>query len=254
VIRLKDRTVVDSTVPDVEVAIDPGSKHTGIAVFHTHNGARSGLFALQLDHRGSRIHDRLTARAAYRRRRRSANLRYRTPRFRNRRRRAGWLPPSLQHRVDTTMSWMARLCRWAPLRAVHVERTAFDTQLLQDPEIAGIEYQQGTLHGFEIREYLLEKWGRMCAYCDATDTPLNIDHVRPQARGGSDRVSNLTLACVGCNQAKGSLPVAVFLVDDPERLKRILAQAKAPLRDAAAVNATRWALWRSLVTTGCPCV
>jgi hypothetical protein len=44
----------------------------------------------------------------------------------------------------------------------------------ENPEIGGIEYQQGTLAGFEVREYLLAKWDRRCAYCDATDTPLNV--------------------------------------------------------------------------------
>jgi hypothetical protein len=145
---------------------------------------------------------------------------------------------------------VTRLSRWAPVSAVHLERVAFDTQLLQNPEISGVEYQLGTLRGYEVREYLLAKWGRRCAYCDKTDIPLNIDHVCPEARGGSDRVSNLTLACVPCNQAKGSLPVREFLAGDPERLERILAQAKAPLRDAAALNATRWTLWRTLTATG----
>jgi 5-methylcytosine-specific restriction endonuclease McrA len=237
--------------PGVEVGIDPGSKHTGIAVFRDHDGERHGLFAIQLDHRGGRIRDRLDARAAYRRRRRSANLRYRAPRFSNRTRPKGWLPPSLQHRVDTTRSWVARLRRWAPVRAIHLERVAFDTHL-QNPEISGVEYQRGTLYGYEIREYLLAKWDRTCAYCDKTDTPLNLDHVHPQGHGGSDRASNLTLACVPCNQAKGSRPVQAFLAHDPERLQRILTQAKAPLHDAAALNATRWALWRALTATGLP--
>jgi len=34
----------------------------------------------------------------------------------------------------------------------------FDTQKLQNPEISGVEYQQGELFGYEVREYLLEKW------------------------------------------------------------------------------------------------
>ena len=55
-------------------------------------------------------------------------------------------------------------------------------------------------------------------------------------------MSNLTLACQPCNQRKGSQPVAEFLKGQPDRLKKIQAQAKAPLKDAAAVNASRWAL------------
>ncbi|WP_235034001.1 HNH endonuclease, partial [Pantoea sp. 18069] len=65
-------------------------------------------------------------------------------------------------------------------------------QALQNPEIDGIEYQQGTLFGYELREYLLEKWGRQCAYCGARNLPLQIEHIRARAYGGSNRASNLT--------------------------------------------------------------
>jgi hypothetical protein len=68
----------------------------------------------------------------------------------------------------------------------------------------------------------------------------------------SNRVSNLCLSCHSCNQAKGNRPVEEFLKKKPGVLKRVLAQAKAPLKDAAAVNATRWELYRRLQSTGLP--
>ncbi|MCJ0870552.1 RNA-guided endonuclease IscB [Streptomyces sp. AP-93] len=249
VIRLKDRTVCASQVDGVELGIDPGSKHTGIAVLTAKNGERRGLYAVELAHRGSVIRDKLTARAAYRRGRRSRNLRYRAPRFSNRARPQGWLAPSLRHRVDTTMSWTDRLARWAPVRAVHVERVAFDTHAMSNGgPLEGAEYQHGTLHGTEVREYLLAKWRRSCAYCGITGVPLNIDHIHPRSRSGSDRISNLCTACIPCNEKKSNQLVEDFLRQSPCQLARILAQAKAPLRDAAAVNATRWVLWHALDT------
>jgi len=81
--------------------------------------------------------------------------------------------------------------------------------------------------------------------------PLQVEHVLARSRGGSDRVSNLGLACEPCNQVKGSRPVAEFVVD-PARLACILARLKAPLRDAAMMNATRYALHDALVATGLP--
>jgi len=108
------------------------------------------------------------------------------------------------------------------------------------------------LFGYEIREYLLEKWSRRCAYCDTENTPLEIDHIRPRSKGGSDRVSNLTLACRDCNQRKGNQDVKSFLTHDPKRLARIQARAKSPLKDAAAVNSTRWAILHTLKETGLP--
>ncbi|MDP9846163.1 RNA-guided endonuclease IscB [Streptosporangium lutulentum] len=251
VIRLRDRAAANSTMQGAQVGIDPGSRHTGIAVFAERDANRTGLYSIQLDHRGGAIRDKLTVRSQYRRRRRSKNLRYRAPRFLNRTKPKGWLAPSLKHRVDTTMSWVSRLTRWAPITAVHVEKVAFDTHTLSAGRpLEGVEYQQGTLYGYEAREYLLAKWSRKCAYCGATDTPLNIDHIHPRSRGGSDRISNLCVACIGCNQAKNATSVEVFLADRPKVLARVLAQAKTPLRDAAAVNSTRWTLWWALTGTG----
>jgi 5-methylcytosine-specific restriction endonuclease McrA len=265
-IRLVDRRVEDSSLQQLRVKLDPGSKITGITLVRdskdvdAQTGAQTGearktahvLLLAELHHRGHAIRDALTQRAAFRRRRRCANLRYRQPRFDNRTRRDGWLAPSLQHRVDTIMSWVRRLWRWAPVMALSQELVRFDTQALQDPEISGIEYQQGTLAGYEVREYLLEKWGRKCAYCDAQNVTFTIDHIHPRSKGGSDRVSNLTLACHPCNQRKANRDVADFLAKDPKRLARIEAQQKAPLQDAAAVNSTRWALFHRLKATSLP--
>jgi hypothetical protein len=86
-----------------------------------------------------------------------------------------------------------------PISSISVEAVRFDMQQMENPEISGIEYQQGTLAGYECREYLLEKWGRKCAYCDAENVPLQIEHIQPKGRRGSDRISNLTLACRPCN-------------------------------------------------------
>jgi hypothetical protein len=177
-------------------------------------------------------------------------LRYRAPRFDNRTKPAGWLAPSLQHRVDTVLSWVARLRRIVPVSGIAIELVCFDTQALENPEISGVEYQEGTLAGYEVREYLLEKWQRACAYCGVTDVPLNIDHIHPRARGGSNRISNLALACILCNTDKGAKSVEEFLADRPAVLARVKAQAKAPLKHAAAINATRQALFNALKATG----
>src|SRR6266702_8597542 len=90
--------------------------------------------------------------------------------------------------------------------------------------------------GSEVREYVLLKWNHQCAYCDAREVPLELDHIHPRSKHGTGRVSNLTLACHTCNQRKGDQDIRAFLREEPERLARLLAQVKTPLRDAAAVN------------------
>jgi 5-methylcytosine-specific restriction endonuclease McrA len=156
------------------------------------------------------------------------------------------LAPSLRSRVAHITTWYRRLAQRCPIRAISVELVRFDTQALVDPEIRGVAYQQGELLGYEVREYLLEKWGRTCAYCRATGVPLQVEHIVSRTRGGSDRVSNLTLACDPCNQRKGTHTAAEF------GFPQVQAQAQRPLRDAAAVNSTRWALYQALQATGLP--
>jgi hypothetical protein len=123
---------------------------------------------------------------------------------------------------------------------------------MQNPEISGIRYQQGTLAGYEVREYLLQKWGRQCVYCDKGDLPLEIDHIIPRSKRGSSRPSNLTIACQPCNVAKGNTPVEVFLAGEPERLQKILGHIQKPLDSSAVVNATRKCLVAKLRQTGLP--
>lgn len=262
VIRLVDREQATSVLQPVRLKIDPGSKVTGVALVRetepvdTKTGEikreATVMNLMEIEHRGASISERLKARAGYRRRRRSANLRYRAPRFNNRTRSPGWLAPSLRHRVETTTGWVGRIRRWAPVTGISIELVRFDLQKMADAEISGVQYQQGTLAGYEVREYVLEKWGRQCAYCDARGVPLNLDHVQARGRGGSDRVTNLVPACVPCNEEKGSQPIELFLKDEPVRLARIKALLTTPLKDAAAVNSTRWALFGALKATGVP--
>ena len=241
-IRLKDRTLAQSETEPLRLKLDPGSKTTGMAVM-----SESGrvVFLGEVVHKKG-IKMALESRRALRRTRRSRKTRYRKPRFLNRTRAKGWLPPSLEARVNQTLNAAAKLRNLLPIAAISTEHVKFDTQLMENPEISGVEYQQGELLGYEIREYLLEKWGRKCAYCGAENVPLEIEHIIPKIRGGSNRLSNLAIACTPCNQKKNSQTAEEF--GFPE----IQAQARKPLRDAAMMNATRWRLFEWLRETGLP--
>ncbi len=236
-IILKEKS--GSDVQDLELKFDPGSKTTGIALVAECQQGRKVVWAGELTHRGQAIRNNLLSRRQIRRSRRKRKTRYRQPRFQNRTRPQGWMAPSLRSRVDNVFTWAKRLINFAPVSGIVVETVRFDTQLMQNPEISGVEYQQGELAGYEAREYLLEKWGRTCAYCGTGNVPLEVEHIVPRVKGGSNRISNLTLSCKPCNQAKGSKDIQDFC--DPKRLINILARAKAPLKDAAAINSIRYA-------------
>jgi 5-methylcytosine-specific restriction endonuclease McrA len=239
-----------SEVQPLRVKLDPGSQTTGLAIVDDSSG--EVVFAAEIEHRGDAIKKALDQRRAVRRSRRQRKTRYRKPRFANRKRRVGWIAPSLESRIANVLTWVKRLIQACPIGTIGLELVKFDLQQMDRPEISGVEYQQGTLAGYEIRQYLLEKWNRACTYCGAQHVPLQVEHIQAKANGGTDRISNLCLACDSCNKAKDKKDVRVFLAHQPDLLVRILAQAKAPLKHAAAVNTTRWALYERLLTLGIP--
>ena len=75
-----------------------------------------------------------------------------------------------------------------------------------------------------------------CAYCKAKSIPLQVEHIIPRSRGGTKRVSNLTVACEDCNQSKNNLTAAEFWHPNTQK------KALRPLKDSATVNATRYAI------------
>ncbi|NEQ37919.1 MAG: HNH endonuclease [Okeania sp. SIO3I5] len=230
------------------IKIDPGAKFTGLALLSKANI----VWCAELEHRGFQITEALTKRRTLRTTRRNRKTRYRKARFLNRKRPKGWLPPSLMSRVFNIESWVKKLCRLAPVSAISMELVRFDTQKMVNPEISGTEYQQGELMGYEVRQYLLEKFNRTCVYCGAKEVPFNLDHFHPKSKGGSNRVSNLVLSCVPCNQNKDNQLPADFLSDKPKLLALIENQRKKPLADTAAVNTTRWKLKEVLESSGLP--
>lgn len=254
-LQLKDRSQDDCDLQPLQLKIDPGSRGTGLAVARVDPaGALVVVHLYEVEHRGLKIRDKLRSRAMLRRGRRQRKTRYRLARFDNRTKPEGWLPPSLMHRVHTTMTWVKRLQAQYPISMIGVESVKFDMHKLRHPEIYGVEYQHGELYKSEIKEYLLEKWGRKCAYCDETKVSrFEVDHGTPRSRGGADSVGNFVLSCHTCNHdRKKNQTVQEFLAHDPVRRDHILRMLKAPLNDAAAVNTTRNRLIAELETTNLP--
>ncbi|MDE0084231.1 MAG: RNA-guided endonuclease IscB, partial [Candidatus Poribacteria bacterium] len=166
----------------------------------------------------------------------------------------GWVGPSLMSRVFNIHTWVQRVSKHYPITRLAVEQVKFDTQLMENPEISGVEYQQGTLYEAEMWEYLLEKFGRKCYYCGKKNVPLEKEHILPKAKGGTDRVSNLTVSCRDCNIEKGNRHPNELTGHLGERTQKALRAAKKPLKDAQAVNTIRWKIVETLKATGLPVV
>lgn len=239
----------------VSLNVDPGSKTTGLALVALFQRGQIAIYGQHIVHRGQQIRNALDSRRATRRARRSRKLRYRQPRFMNRTKPKGWLPPSLMSRVYNVETWAKRLSRLSPIESANVETVRFDMQLIENPGIAGKDYQQGSLFGWELREYLLYRHQHCCAYCDGLtgDPILEKEHITPKALGGSNRLANHVISCRTCNVDKGSLAPNLWLAQCQHRggklnvaraknMQRILDGYRPSLKDAAAVNATRFAV------------
>ena len=263
------REVRSPKTTDYTLSIDPGSKCTGMAITDSENNI---VACFELHHRGAAIKKRLSNRAGYRRSRRTRKCRYRPPRWQNRSRKApiltvdgwqyqsfgqssgGWVAPSLMSRVFNIHTWVSRLSKIYPITRLAVEHVKFDTQLMENPEISGTEYQEGTLFETEIWEYLLEKFGRKCFYCGAKNVSLEKEHILPKAKGGTNRVSNLTVSCRQCNIEKGNRHPNEIGGDFGKRVQSALRAAKKPLKDAQAINTIRWKIIETLKVTDLPIV
>ncbi len=213
---------------DITLGVDAGYSKIGWSTVTEKTELLAGELELRQD-----IPRLLEKRRMYRRNRRSRKW-YREPRFDNRGKKDGWLPPSLEHKLQSHIKLVNQLKKIFPITKTIIEVATFDTQKMQNPEIEGTEYQQGELQGYEVKEYLLEKWGRECAYCGETDIPLEVEHITPKSRGGTDRVSNLTISCHNCNQNKGKKTAKEF--GHPSIQKK----AKKSLKSAAFMNTIRW--------------
>ena len=229
-------------VQDVSLGIDAGSKHIGISATTETVELYAGEVGLRDD-----ISKNLTARRESRRSRRNRKTRYRKARFDNRVRskHKGWLAPSVEAKIGTHIRVISDICSILPVSRITIEVAAFDTQKMQNPEISGIEYQQGTLTGYTIREYLAEKFDHKCCYCgtpQGNGVHFEVEHLTPKIRGGSNRVGNLGWSCHDCNQEKGNLTCEEF--GHPEVRKA----AESGMEHAAHMSIMRWTLYKRLKT------
>ena len=234
-------------IQPMTLGVDSGAIHSGYSVANEQREFYSSE-VIARDNISYRISDR----RMYRQNRRYRKTRYRKPRFNNRKnKKKGWLPPSLEQKVAVQLNEIDHLHRHFPIETIIVEVAEFNIQKIKNPDISGKDYQQGTLQGYNIRNYLLEKHGRKCFYCDKEVSNFEVEHMLPKAKGGSNRIDNLTLSCHSCNQKKGTLTAEEFIKQTlpaekvAKKLKQ-LSKEKRLFKYMAHMNATRWTLYDAI--------
>jgi len=185
-------------VQKVSLGVDSGYSTTGFSAITDRKEIIAG--DLNFDRSTSK---RLTERKTYRRNRRN-RLRYRKPRFDNRRKPENWLPPSIQRKFDAHVTIVNTLKELLPTSKITVEIGNFDIQKLENPEISGKEYQQGSMLGYNnLKSYLMAREKSKCQFCGNKFTKNNgshMHHVIPRSQGGTDRPINVALLHKKCHE------------------------------------------------------
>ncbi|PNR91732.1 paclitaxel/taxanoid biosynthesis susceptibility protein TS1 [Petrotoga sp. HWH.PT.55.6.1] len=178
----------------ITVGVDSGHKHIGFSAVTEKEEVLSGEVELRDD-----VSELIKEKGMYRRIRRN-RLRYREPRFDNRRKPDGWLAPSIRHKLDTHIRFIEFIKKILPITSIVIEVAKFDTQKLVNPEIKGIEYQQGEQRDFyNLREYILYRDNYACQLCGKSNVPLEVHHIGFWKGDRTDRPSNLITLCTKCH-------------------------------------------------------
>ena len=237
-------------IQPMTLGVDSGAIHSGYSLANEHREYYNAE-VIARDNISKNISDK----RMYRRNRRSRKIRYRKPRFNNRKNKGkGWIPPSLEQKVTVQVNEIKHLHQYFPIKDIIIEVAEFDIQKIKNPDISGKEYQQGTLHGYNIRNYLLEKYHHKCFYCDKEVSDFEVEHMIPKARNGSNCIDNLTLSCHDCNHKKGTLTAEEFIKQTLSAQKaaqklRQIPKNKQLLKYMAYMNATRWVLYNTINET-----
>lgn len=213
---------------EVSLGIDAGSKHIGVSA----SSEKKELLAAQVELRNDVV-NLLSTRRELRRTRRNRKTHYRKVRFDNRKRKDGWLAPSIELKVESHLKVIRLVHKLLPITKTTIEVAQFDAQKIKNPDIKGEEYQQGEQMGFwNVREYVLARDGHRCIHCKgkSRDPILNVHHLESRKTGGNSP-SNLVTLCETCHKAyhRGEFEL---------KIKR-----GSSLRDAAVMNIMRWAVY-----------
>ena len=233
VVRLQPFTIqlnYESTTyrQEVSLGIDAGSVHIGVSA----TTEKKELFAAEVVLRTD-IVKKLASRLEMRRTRRNRKTRYRKPRFDNRRRKDGWLAPSIRYKVESHLKVIRLVHSLLPVTKTTIEVAQFDVQKIKNDAIQCVEYQQGEQMGFwNVREYVLARDGHKCQHCKGKsgDKVLNVHHLESR-KTGCNAPSNLITLCETCHKAyhRGEFELKV--------------KRGTSLRDTAVMNIMRWSVY-----------
>lgn len=222
----------DSTeyIQDLTLGIDPGSVYIGASVAKE-NG--EPVYLAELETRSKDITKLMKNRATYRSLRRShrrdkrkrrakkcgtiftekqykisgcnellicKGIKPSSIRFQNRKNPEGYLVPTTRHLLDTHINFVKKINKILPIKNVIIEYCSFDMQKLQNPDIKGIEYQNGIKKGFTNNQaYVLYRDNHQCQLCKKRNVLLHGHHIIWRSEKGLDSHQNMVTLCSDCH-------------------------------------------------------
>lgn len=224
----------------ITLGIDAGSVHIGASASTEKQELYASETVMRSDDGKASIVRLLAKRLELRHSRRNRKTRYRKARFLNRIRRKhkGWLAPSIENKINVHLKLVADIHKILPITKVVVEVAQFDIQKIKNPNISGVEYQQGEQLGWaNVREYVLFRDEHQCQCCKGRsgDPILNVHHIESRMTGG-DAPNNLITLCESCHQGyhQGNISLPKFI------------HRGMSFRDAAFMGIMRWAFYSKL--------
>lgn len=219
------------TKQNVTLGIDSGYLHIGLSAITEKKELFSGSVTLRKD-----IVKLNSGRKSYRKSRRSRKTWYRPVRFSNRKKEEGWLAPSLEHKEKSHKRIIEQLEQILPVNDIVIEVANFDIQKIKNPEIEGVEYQNGEQKGFwNEREYVLYRDGHTCQHCrgKSKDKILETHHLESRQTGGN-RPDNLITLCKTCHSKVSAGKITLTV------------KPSKGYREAGFMTTIRWKLLSSL--------
>ena len=217
----------------ITLGVDSGSKHIGVSATTKDKVLYEADVKLRND-----IVDLLSTRRELRSSKRNRKTRYRKARFLNRKKKEGWLAPSIRQKIESHLTIVRKVHGILPISKIIVETASFDIQKIKNTDIQGEEYQQGYQLGFwNVREYVLWRDGHKCQCCKgkSKDSILNVHHIESRKVGG-DAPNNLITLCETCHTKyhKGEIEL-------PKTIKRGMK-----FNDATFMGIMRWTFYNKL--------
>ena len=214
------------------LGVDTGSKYVGSAVIN--DATSEVLYESQTELRDD-IKTKMERRRQFRRTRRD-KLRYRPARFNNRKasKRKDRYSPTLISKFQGHVREIKFINSILPISSTILEIGEFDPHLLQDPSLAyrKWDYAKGELYQQEnFKQVAKARDGYKCQCCGKRGCRLEVHHLIPRSRGGSDKLANLITLCADCHHLAHSSEEQLIVFQ-----KKFGKKTKGTLKYATQMN------------------